>query len=76
MAVPSKGNFWTRAYLIALDYYLLNLKPSGWRGWKPDNPREIGIHFSGYNPNVLKLLDFFKNDVEPKVKESFWAYLE
>ena len=38
--------------------------------------QEIGYHFSGNNPNVLKLPDFFKNDVGPKVKESFWAYLE
>ena len=38
--------------------------------------QETGCHFSGNDPNVLKLPDFFKNDVEPKVKESFWAYLE
>ena len=38
--------------------------------------QEIGCCFSGNDPNVLKLPDFFKNDVGPKVKESFWAYLE
>ena len=30
--------------------------------------QEIGCHFSGNDPNVLKLPDFFKNDVKPKVK--------
>ena len=37
---------------------------------------EIGCHFSENYPNVLKLPDFFENDVGLKVKESFWAYLE
>ena len=32
---------------------------------------EIGCHFSGTDPNVLKLPDFFNNDVIAKVKESF-----
>jgi len=45
-------------------------------GWNPPYAQEIGCHFSRNDPNVLKLPDFFKNDVGPKVKESFWAYLE
>ena len=45
-------------------------------GWNPPYAQEIGCHFSWNDPNVLKLPDFFKNDVGPKVKESFWAYLE
>jgi len=45
-------------------------------GWNPPYGQEIGCHFSRNDPNVLKLPDFFKNDVGPKVKESFWAYLE
>ena len=45
-------------------------------GWNPPYGQEIGCHFSRNDPNVLKLPDFFKNDVEPKVIESFWAYLE
>ena len=45
-------------------------------GWNPPYAQEIGCHFSKNDPNVLKLPDFFKNDVKPKVKESFWAYLE
>ena len=38
--------------------------------------QEIACHFSQDHARTLKLLDFFKNDVGPKVKESFWAYLE
>ena len=45
-------------------------------GWNPPYAQEIGCHFSKNDPNGLKLPDFFKNDVGPKVKESFWAYLE
>ena len=48
----------------------------GGGGWNPPYAQEIGYHFSRNDPNVLKLPDFFKNDVGPKVKESFWAYLE
>ena len=40
-------------------------------GWNPPYAQEIGCHFSRNDPNVLKLPDFFKNDVGPKVKESF-----
>ena len=48
------------------------------QGEGDDTPaaQEIGCHFSGNNQNVLKLPDFFKTDVWPKVKELFWAYLE
>ena len=56
-------------------YEPLTLKDAG-RGWNPPYGQEIGCHFSRNDPNVLKLPDFFKNDVGPKVKESFWAYLE
>ena len=45
-------------------------------GWNPPYAQEIDCHFSRNDPNVLKLPDFFKNDVGPKVKESYWAYLE
>ena len=45
-------------------------------GCDPPTGQEIGCHISRNDPNVLKLPDFFKNDVGPKVKESFWAYLE
>ena len=45
-------------------------------GWNPPYAQEIDYHFSRNDPNVLKLPDFFKNDVGPKVKESLWAYLE
>ena len=54
---------------------LLTLKDEG-SGDDPPYAQEIGCHFSRNDPNVLKLPDFFKNDVGPKVKESFWAYLE
>ena len=43
---------------------------------KTPGAQEISCHFSGNDPNVLKRPDFFKNDVGPKVKESFWAYIE
>ena len=46
------------------------------RGDDTPAAQEIGYHFSGNYPNVLKLPEFFKNDVRLKVKESFWAYLE
>ena len=52
----------------------LTLKDAG--GGDTPAAQEIGCHFSGDDLNVLKLPDFFKNDVGPKVKESFWAYLE
>ena len=45
-------------------------------GVDPPYDQKIDCHFSRNDPNVLKLPDFFKNDVGPKVKESFWAYLE
>ena len=53
----------------------LTLKGAG-KGDDTPAAQEIGCHFSANDPNVLKLPDFFKNDVRPKVKKSFWAYLE
>ena len=55
---------------------ILTLKDARGGGGNPPSAQEIGCHFSWNDPNVLKLPDFFKNDVRPKVKESFWAYLE
>ena len=40
---------------------------------KTPGAQEISCHFSGNDPNVLKLPDFFKNDVGLKVKESVFA---
>ena len=37
---------------------------------------EIGCHFLQKPSGVLKILGFFKNDVGPRVEESFWAYLQ
>ena len=45
-------------------------------GLNQDIRREIGCHFSQEPPRDLKILAFFKNDVEPRVKEFDWAYLE
>ena len=56
--------------------FLLTLIRARGGGWNPPYAQEIGCHFSRNDPNVLKLPDFFKNDVGPKVIESFWAYLE
>ena len=48
----------------------LTLKDAG-----GDTPaaQEIGYHFSGNALNALKLPDFFKKNVGPRVKESFFA---
>ena len=46
------------------------------RGGNPPFCQEIGCHFSQEQPRVLKILDFFKNDVGLMVKESFEAYFE
>ena len=43
----------------------------GGGGWNPDIRREIGCHFSQEPPRDLKILDFFKNGVGPRAKESF-----
>ena len=40
-------------------------------GGEPDIRREIGCHFSQEPPRDLRILDFFKNDVGPRLKESF-----
>ena len=49
---------------------LINPKKGG-GGWNPPYAQEIGCHFSRNDPNVLKLPDFFKNDVGLKVKFHF-----
>ena len=46
----------------------LTLKDAGGRGNDPPTAQEIGYHFSGNDPNVLKLPDIFKNDVGPRIK--------
>jgi len=46
------------------------------RGGDTPTAQEIHCHFSKSDSTVLKLPDFFKNDVRPRVKESFFAYLE
>ena len=61
--------------LVGIREWKLNPNKGG-GGWNPPYAQEIGCHFSRNDPNVLKLPDFFKNDVGLKVKESFWAYLE
>ena len=51
---------------------LLFFNPNkGGGGWNPPIRWEIGCHFSQEPPKDLKILDFFKHDVEPRVKESF-----
>ena len=48
---------------------LLTLKKAG--GSYVPAAQEITCHFLQDHARVLKLLDFFKNDVGPRVKESF-----
>ena len=48
----------------------LTLKKAG-RGSYVPMAQEIACHFSQDHARVLTLLDFFKNDVGPRVKESF-----
>ena len=48
---------------------LLTLKKAG--GSYVPAAQEIACHFLQDHARVLKLLDFFKNDVKPRVKESF-----
>ena len=45
-------------------------------GGNPSFRREIGCHISQEPPKVLKILDFFKNDVKLRVKESLNDCLE
>ena len=49
--------------------YIINPKPGG--GSYVPTAQEIACHFSQDHTRVLKLLDFFKNDVHPRVKDSF-----
>ena len=58
-----------------LFFILLTLNQVGGWSYVP-TAQEIACHFSQDHARVLTLLDFFKNDVGPRVKESFWAYLE
>ena len=49
----------------------LTLKKAGDGGSYVPAAQEIACHFSQDHARVLRLLDFFKNDVRPRVKESF-----
>ena len=53
---------------------ILTLKKAGGGSYVPA-AQEIACHFLQDHARVLTLLNFFKNDVRPRVKESFWAYL-
>ena len=44
---------------------------TSWGGWNPRLHREIGCHFTQEPSTVLRIFNFFKNDVEPRVKETF-----
>ena len=48
----------------------LNPKPGEGGSYVP-MAQKIACHFSQDHARVLTLLDFFKNDVGPRVKESF-----
>ena len=66
--------FWNTNLLIATKLLsLLTIKKGG--SYVPA-AQESPCHFSQDCARVLTLLDFFRNDVGPRVKESFWAYLE
>ena len=49
----------------------LTLKKAGRGGSYVLAAQEIACHFSQDHARILTLLDFFKNDVGPRVKESF-----
>ena len=51
-------------------YSTLTLKKAGGGSYVP-TAQEIACHFSQDHARVLTLPDFFKNDVGPRVKESF-----
>jgi len=57
-------------------WYVLTLMEADGGGLNQDIRQEIGCHFSQKPPRDLKILDFLKNDVGLRVKESFWAYLD
>ena len=48
----------------------INPKEGGGGSYVPA-AQEIACHFSQDHARILKLLDFFKNDVGQRVKESF-----
>ena len=50
---------------------LFNPKRCGGRGDPPTAQEIGGYHFSRKEPNVLKIPDYIRNDVGPRVKESF-----
>ena len=60
-------------YTSYTQYYLstLTLKDAEGEGGDPPSAQEIACHFSKNDPNVHKLPNFLKNDIAPKVKESF-----
>ena len=53
--------------IIFLEKVAFNPNKGG-GGWNPPYAQEIGCNFSRNDPNVLKLPDFFKNGVVPRVK--------
>ena len=60
----------TNCVIVAIGRLRLTLMGAG-GGLNQDIRREIGCHFSQEPPRDLKILDFFKNDVGPRLKESF-----
>ena len=80
LAIPTDNTikpfiFHKKFYLWHSTINVLKLNPNGDR-WNPPIRQEIGCHFLQEPSRDLKILDSFKNDVRPRVKESFWAYLE
>ena len=55
----------------------IEINPKGGRGGV-ESRHSSGdrLPFLQEPPRDLKILDFFKNDIKPRIKESFWAYLE
>ena len=51
-------------------FFFLTLKDAG-RVCDSPTGQEIGCHYTRDDPSVLKMSDFFKNDVGPRVKEPF-----
>ena len=57
--------------MVKLLYHFFNPNGGGGGGLNQDIRWEIGCHFSQEPLRDLKILDFFENDVGPRVKESF-----
>ena len=68
--------FWSDLPTLTLHMFFwpLTLKKAG--GSYVSAAQDIACHFSQNHSRIQKLFDFFKNDVGPRVKESFWAYLD